>query len=43
MTFWMLAGVSYTYKSFVKYGELDYGLALAALSQFLYLVKVSWC
>lgn len=39
MTFWMLAGLSYTYKSFTMHGKVDWGLALSAVSQFLYLVK----
>ena len=41
MTFWMLAGLSYSYKSFTLHGEVDYGLLLSAVSQYLYLVKVS--
>jgi len=39
MTFWMLAPLSFTYKSYALHGALDYGLALGAASQFLYLVK----
>merc|ERR1719498_1918570 len=35
----MLAGLSYTYKSYQIHGKLDWALALGALSQFLYLVK----
>jgi len=39
MTFWMLAGLSFTYKSYKLHGALDYGLLLSAVSQYLYLVK----
>lgn len=39
MTFWQLAGLVYTYKSYQLHKQLDWGLALAALSQFLYLAK----
>ena len=40
MTFWMLAGLSYTYSSYELHGKIDYGLLLSAVSQYLYLVKV---
>jgi len=39
MTYWMLAGVSFTYSSYKLHNELDWGLMLAAGSQYLYLVK----
>jgi len=39
MTFWMLAGLSFTYRSFTIHGRVDYGLLLSAVSQYLYLVK----
>ena len=40
MTYWMLAGLSFTYKSYELHDNtLDWGLALGAVSQFLYLVK----
>lgn len=40
MTFWQLAGVSFAYRSFVLHGgRVDWGLALSAASQFLYLFK----
>ena len=39
MTYWMLAGVSFTYSSFKEHSKMDWGLALGAASQFLYLVK----
>eukprot|EP00457_Paulinella_chromatophora_P004060 gb/GEZN01004070.1/.p1 GENE.gb/GEZN01004070.1/~~gb/GEZN01004070.1/.p1 ORF type:complete len:605 (-),score=84.65 gb/GEZN01004070.1/:179-1993(-) len=40
MTFWMLAGISYTWRSYTLHDNtLDYALFFASLSQFLYLVK----
>lgn len=39
MTFWMVAGLSFSYRSFTLHGEIDYGLLLGAVSQFLYLFK----
>jgi 7-dehydrocholesterol reductase len=40
MTFWQLAGLSFAYKSYTIHdGEIDYGLLLSAISQYLYLVK----
>mmetsp|Transcript_65739 Transcript_65739/g.148337 ORF Transcript_65739/g.148337 Transcript_65739/m.148337 type:complete len:503 (+) Transcript_65739:49-1557(+) len=39
MTYWMLAGASFTYSSYKRHGQVDWGLALGSLSQFLYLVK----
>ena len=40
MTFWMLAGLSFTYRSYTLHENVvDWGLALGAVSQFLYLVK----
>lgn len=42
MTYWQLAGLSYAYRSFTLHGEPDWGLVLAALSQYLYLFKFFW-
>lgn len=43
MTYWQLAGISYAYKSYTLHGnQWDYGLVLAALSQYLYLFKFFW-
>lgn len=42
MTFWMLAGLSYTYRSYTLHKELDYGLLLSAVSQYIYLFKFFW-
>lgn len=39
MTYWMLAGVSFVAASHKKHGELDPGLLLCAVSQFVYLFK----
>merc|ERR1719269_218786 len=39
MTFWQLAGACYTYRSYTTHGKLDPGLFLAAVSQYVYLVK----
>lgn len=39
MTFWQLAGLSFAYKSFTLHGEIDWGLTLSAVSQYLYLFK----
>jgi len=39
MTYWQLAGLSFAYKSYALHGRWDPGLVLAALSQYLYLVK----
>jgi len=39
MTYWMLAGISFNAASVARRGELDPGLVLCALSQFIYLVK----
>ncbi|CAB9516941.1 dehydrocholesterol reductase [Seminavis robusta] len=39
MTFWMLAGFSYCYRSYTLHGQMDWGLFFSALSQYLYLVK----
>jgi hypothetical protein len=42
MTFWQLAGLSFAYRSFTLHGTVDYGLLLAAVSQYLYLFKFFW-
>jgi len=42
MTYWMLAGISFTAKSYELHGHVDPGVVLAALSQFLYLCKFYW-
>jgi len=42
MTFWMLAGLSFTYRSYTIHGVWDYGLLLSAISQYLYLFKFFW-
>lgn len=39
MTFWMLSGLSYAYRSSTMHGVVDYGLLLSAVSQYLYLCK----
>ena len=39
MTFWMLAGLSFAYRSYTLHGAWDYGLLLGAISQYIYLVK----
>merc|ERR1712048_1469786 len=39
MTFWQLAGLSFAYRSYTLHNEVDYGLLLSAVSQYLYLVK----
>merc|ERR1719199_266858 len=40
MTFWMLAGLSFTFSSWSKHNnDMDWGLLFAAVSQYLYLVK----
>ena len=39
MTYWQLAGLSFAYKSYTLHGRWDPGLVLAAVSQYLYLVK----
>ena len=40
MSYWQLAGISFAYKSYTLHGQqLDPGLVLAALSQYIYLVK----
>eukprot|EP00937_MAST-01D_sp_MAST-1D-sp2_P000631 g631.t1 len=39
MTYWMLSGLSFTYASYKRHGALDWGLALGAMSQFIYLAK----
>jgi hypothetical protein len=42
MTYWQLAGLSFAYRSFTLHGAVDYGLLLAAVSQYLYLFKFFW-
>ena len=42
MTFWQLAGFSFAYRSYTIHGEIDWGLLLAAVSQYLYLFKFFW-
>lgn len=42
MTFWQLAGLSFAYRSYTLHGSVDYGLLLAAVSQYLYLFKFFW-
>eukprot|EP00928_Gymnodinium_smaydae_P087044 TRINITY_DN7139_c0_g2_i1.p1 TRINITY_DN7139_c0_g2~~TRINITY_DN7139_c0_g2_i1.p1 ORF type:complete len:494 (+),score=93.85 TRINITY_DN7139_c0_g2_i1:59-1483(+) len=39
MTFWMLAGISFTAASYEKHNKIDPGLMLCALSTFIYLFK----
>jgi len=39
MTFWMLAGLSFSYRSYTLHSFIDYGLLLSAVSQYIYLVK----
>ena len=42
MSYWQLAGLSFAYRSFTLHGAVDYGLLLAAVSQYLYLFKFFW-
>jgi len=42
MTFWMLAGLSFSYRSYTIHGQMDWGLLFGAISQYLYLVKFFW-
>jgi len=42
MTFWQLAGLSFAYRSYTIHGQVDYGLLLSAVSQYLYLFKFFW-
>lgn len=42
MTFWQLAGLSFAYRSYTIHGTIDYGLLLAAISQYIYLFKFFW-
>lgn len=42
MTYWQLAGLSYAYRSYTIHGQVDYGLLLSAISQYLYLFKFFW-
>jgi 7-dehydrocholesterol reductase len=42
MTFWQLAGLCFAHRSYTLHGAWDWGLVLAAVSQFLYLVKFFW-
>mmetsp|Transcript_35314 Transcript_35314/g.68080 ORF Transcript_35314/g.68080 Transcript_35314/m.68080 type:complete len:503 (+) Transcript_35314:64-1572(+) len=42
MTFWMLAGLSYTYRSYTLHKQFDYGLLLSSVSQYIYLFKFFW-
>merc|ERR1719473_1006389 len=42
MTFWMLSGLSFAYRSYTIHGKVDYGLLLSAVSQYLYLFKFFW-
>jgi 7-dehydrocholesterol reductase len=42
MTFWQLAGLSFAYRSYTLHNSVDYGLLLAAVSQYLYLFKFFW-
>lgn len=42
MTFWMLAGASFAYRSFTLHGSWDYGLLFSAISQYIYLFKFFW-
>jgi hypothetical protein len=40
MTYWQLAGLSFTYRSYTLHdNQLDWGLLFSAVSQYLYLVK----
>ena len=34
MTFWMLAGLSFAFKSYTMHGVVDYGLLFSAVSQY---------
>ena len=42
MSFWQLAGLSFAYRSYTIHGKVDYGLLLAAISQYIYLFKFFW-
>lgn len=42
MTFWMLAGLSFTYRSYTLHNTVDYGLLFSSISQYMYLVKFFW-
>lgn len=43
MIFWMLAGLSFAYRSYTLHrGAIDYGLLFSAISQYLYLAKFFW-
>jgi len=42
MTYWQLAGLSFTYRSYTIHGSIDWGLLFSALSQYLYLFKFFW-
>lgn len=42
MSFWQLAGLSFAYRSYTIHGKVDYGLLLAAISQYVYLFKFFW-
>jgi 7-dehydrocholesterol reductase len=42
MSFWQLAGLSFSYRSYTLHGSIDYGLLLSAISQYLYLFKFFW-
>ena len=43
MMYWMLAGLSFAYRSYTIHGAWDYGLVFSAISQYLYLFKFFWC
>jgi 7-dehydrocholesterol reductase len=43
MMYWMLAGLSFAYRSYTIHGVWDYGLVFSAISQYLYLFKFFWC
>jgi 7-dehydrocholesterol reductase len=43
MTYWMLAGISFAYKSKELHGVWDWGIIFCAASQFIYLFKFFWC
>jgi len=42
MMYWMLAGLSFSYRSYTLHGAVDYGLLLSAASQYIYLFKFFW-
>jgi len=42
MTYWMLAGASFAYRSYTIHGAWDYGLVFSAASQYIYLFKFFW-